>query len=535
MLRRVQTACGGPIDHRRGADYCASNEQCASGWQISSNDFLLHRGNPDDLYFRDADRCVDHPPLHGDKSAPYRTWRSTLLVFQQVRFCMPETVRLLAVNLAEAFIRGPWEAKELIARAKPALIASGRLNWLTWLSKRVLAAFPAPNPPRSEVLVRFLEQDELLNRVWWNCVQSNLPPPEVDIARLPRPAMRPACGAAMNWQVRPLVTLGEVADWLDVAAGELDWFTDRCARSTKSCEGRLCHYRYRWIAKRSGGSRLLEVPKPRLKTIQRRILDEILNQIPPHGAAHAFRRGRSIASYVEPHSNQRIVIHIDLREFFPSIRGSQVHAIFRTAGYPERVASILTRLCTTRTPSSVFTTEIADSTHDRRGKLLRSPHLPQGAPTSPALANLASFWLDCRLSGLARKIGASYTRYADDIVFSGGAELSKCAPRFRILVVAIVHHEGFEIRHRKTREMRRGAQQQVAGVILNDHPNMPRRDYDVLRAILHNCCRSGPDSQNLNNHPHFREHLLGRIAYWSSICPKRAAKLKRMFESISWS
>lgn len=447
---------------------------------------------------------------------------------------MPETIRLLAFGLAEAFVSGPWETRDLAVRAKSVLINSQRTAWVTWLARRVIAAFPGPRPPRTALLIAFLEQDEPLWVAWERSREDGSAGLDFDLSRLPRPVMFPACGPASSWQVKPIVTIGELATWLDVTIGELDWFADCQGREANHTDEQLRHYRYRWIPKASGARRLLEVPKSRLKAIQRKILADILNKIPPHSAAHAYYPGRTIREYVAPHVNQQIVIHIDLREFFPSVRASQVHAIFRTAGYPERVASVLTGLCTNSTPAAAFAMCEHGNQQYESQKRYRSPHLPQGAATSPALANLAAFWLDCRLSGLARKVCASYTRYADDLVFSGGYELAACASRFRVLATAIAHHEGFEIRHRKTREMRSGSRQQVAGIVLNRQPNIPRREYDTLRAILHNCQRLGPETQNIENHPHFREHLLGRIAYWTAVCPDRAKKLRQMFNHIKW-
>ena len=447
---------------------------------------------------------------------------------------MDISIRLVAFGLAEAFLRGDWEPQGMAQRGKSIVVPFRNRRWIARLAESAFAAYPHPFPP-VETLIRFLEHSDDLIEFCTSRLNEPLPDIRIDLGQLSRPVMEPSAGAAATWNVRPLVTEGEVADWLGLSVAELDWFANRPWRTASPVEGPLQHYRYRWIAKTAGGSRLLEIPKQRLKQIQRRILAEILDRIPPHPAAHAFRAGRSVASYVAPHTKKRIMLHIDLREFFPSVRSSQVHALFRTAGYPSRVASLLTGLCTNRTPREIQMPKESGSESNLWRRRYEQPHLPQGSPTSPALANLSAFWLDCRLSGLARKVGADYTRYADDLLFSGGDELANCITRFRVLAAAIALHEGFEIRLRKTRVMSQDVRQQVAGIVINQHPNMPRQQYDTLRAILYNCHRHGPASQNRENHPTFREHLQGKIAYWKTICPARAGKLESLFAQIDWS
>ncbi|OYW19228.1 MAG: hypothetical protein B7Z55_09275 [Planctomycetales bacterium 12-60-4] len=166
--------------------------------------------------------------------------------------------------------------------------------------------------------------------------------------------------------------------------------------------------------------------------------------------------------------------------------------------------------------------------------LLTTPHLPQGAPTSPALANLAAFRLDSRLAGLARAAGVNYSRYADDLVFSGDRRFGRSLVRFRLLVLAIIVNEGFEIRERKSRVMWHCQRQEIAGLVVNDHARVPRSEYDLLKAILHNCRRFGPASQNRQGHSGFRAHLQGRIAYIAQFDPKRGSKLLKAFDEIEW-
>jgi hypothetical protein len=105
------------------------------------------------------------------------------------------------------------------------------------------------------------------------------------------------------------------------------------------------------MPKRTGGMRLLEAPKPTLKAIQRRILHEILDRVPPHEAAHGFRSGRSILSHARAHAGRIALLRMDLEDFFISIPAGRVYGVFRTLGYPEEAARVLTGLSTSRSPA----------------------------------------------------------------------------------------------------------------------------------------------------------------------------------------
>ncbi len=219
----------------------------------------------------------------------------------------------------------------------------------------------------------------------------------------------------------------ELAAWLGLESDRLIWLTGEAQawrESDRPHHPPASHYRYRLQPKRLGGLRLLEIPKADLKRAQRRVLEDLLRHVPAHEAAHGFVRGRSVATHADAHVGQHVVIAFDLRDFFASVRASRVHALWRTLGYPEGTARTLTALCTTRTKAAVVQRLREDGGRDWMGaKRLASPHLPQGAPTAPALANLCAFRLDLRLEGLAWVFGARYSRYADDLVFSGPAAL----------------------------------------------------------------------------------------------------------------
>jgi hypothetical protein len=152
-----------------------------------------------------------------------------------------------------------------------------------------------------------------------------------------------------------------------------------------------------------------------------------------------------------------------------------VHAFFRTLGYPEQVADCLGGICTNTVPRDVWKNRPLDFSakqwREARDMYMR-PHLPQGAPTSPALANLMAFRLDCRLTGLAKSANAVYTRYADDLAFSGGEEFMRVVERFSAHVAAVAIEKGFRVNHHKTRIKRRGTRQRLAGIVVNQKLNL---------------------------------------------------------------
>ncbi len=430
----------------------------------------------------------------------------------------------LARWLAEAFVAGPWSAESLNERGKLAVNKPGR--WLRPLVDRLFAHFDVQRRPTAAQVASFLRADK-----------------DLALARL-KHGVRAAYGRTLSpemwparWDVPPIATPGALAEFLALTPGELDWFADRQGRLRQASGTPLGHYRDAWRRKSNGNARLIEAPKPRLKVLQRCLLDTILAPIPPHDAAHGFRPGRSIRTFAAPHAGQRIVLRLDLHDFFPSVSAARVVAVFLTAGYPEPVARMLAGLCTRRTPSAAWKLPGAPASGPeawRARRLYDCPHLPQGAPTSPALANLAAYRLDLRLAGLATVAGAVYTRYADDLAFSGGNDLARSIDRFSVHACAVALEEGFVVNTRKTRVLRRGVRQRLAGVVVNAHPNLARDDYDRLKAILHNCIRFGPSSQNREAHPDFRAHLTGRVAHLAMLNPERGRKLREMTERIGW-
>ncbi len=436
--------------------------------------------------------------------------------------------------LARSIINGEAALESIVARAGDTL--GRKWRWLRSLSRRYLKTFGTESRPKSRDVIAFLVADVGLQAALRRHSD------RVRIANWLRdPAGMNPVHAARKWNIPAIETAAVLAEWLQVTQGELEWFADlkRLARrlEPEKIEGALGHYHYRILAKEGGSIRLIEAPKQRLKELQRKILSEILEQIPVHPAAHGFRKGRSIKTFAAPHVGQRVVVRMDLRDFFLSLRSGRVQAMFRTAGYPELVADFLGGLCTNAVPRSLWTSRGASLDPLKMievSHLYELPHLPQGAPCSPALANICAYRLDCRLTGLAESVGAVYTRYADDLAFSGDEEFERCAERFTIRVAAILIEEGFTVNHRKTRIMKQGVRQYLAGLVTNERINIVRDDFDRLKATLTNCVRHGPESQNYEGHVAFRLHLEGRVGFVESVNPAKGARLRRVFEKIRW-
>ncbi len=420
-------------------------------------------------------------------------------------------------RLAAALAAGPMDDREaMLARVKPLVGDLRKARWLEPLVRNLHLEFgEAPRPTSRQIAVRILGHPTFVKA--WIAGQGRILPLPVT------PQMVPAMGAPREWQIPAISTLAELADALRLHGDDLGWLI---------AHGQADHYRHRWQAKpKSDRFRLIESPKTLLKFAQRQVLRRILDAIPPHEAARGFRPGNSVRDFVEPHTGRELLLRFDLEDFFPSLCAARVLRVFLTAGYPEAVARALTRLTTRATPHSTLEETTLAWAERRR---LATPHLPQGAPTSPALANLGAFRLDCRLAGLAEAVGANYTRYADDLLFSGGEDFARQARRLETSIAAIILEEGFRPNYHKTRVLRQGQKQHAAGLVLNEKPNIDRRDFDRLKAILTNCARHGPATQNRDRHPDFAAHLQGKLAWVRFIHPGKEAKLRAIFEKIDW-
>jgi RNA-directed DNA polymerase len=308
----------------------------------------------------------------------------------------------------------------------------------------------------------------------------------------------------------------DLADALEISVGHLRHYALH-----REAE-RVRHYVTFAIPKRNGGQRLIMAPKQRLKRLQRNLLRQLVDRLPVSRHAHGFRTGHSIRTGAEPHVGRRAVLKMDLQDFFPSVTFGRVRGLLIALGYGYPVATSL----------AVLMTESDRQPVALEGEMVYVPIGPrycvQGAPTSPGLCNAICLRLDRRLAGLARKYGCAYTRYADDLTFSGDSLEDLQA--IRRLARRICRDEGFTVHPRKTRLQRRGQRQTVTGVVVNDVVGLSRQERRLLRAALHRQRLEWTTDRHSDESPPpptlTETQLAGKLAYLRMLNPAQAAALQ---------
>jgi RNA-directed DNA polymerase len=303
-------------------------------------------------------------------------------------------------------------------------------------------------------------------------------------------------------------TESDIAAALSLTIGQLRHLSQHRQRETAP------HYIIFAIPKRSGGERLIHAPKRRLKEVLRKLDRLLVRKLPKSEHAHGFVRGRSIASNAAAHVGKAVVLRFDIKDCFPTIHYGRVRGLLIALGYGYPVAASL----------AVLMTEAPRQPVAAEGKLYHVPTGPrvcvQGAPTSPGICNAVLVRLDRRLAGLARKHGFAYTRYADDLAFSGNDKTK--ITRLLKLVPTIVAAEGFSVNAGKTRIMRAGQRQSVTGVIVNKAMGLSRQERRKLRAALHRQKTKHADPATSAAE---RLRLMGKLAYLAMLNKAQAAAL----------
>ena len=273
------------------------------------------------------------------------------------------------------------------------------------------------------------------------------------------------------------------------------------------------HYQEFWMRKRSGGYRMISAPDKDLQAIQSTIYSRILSSVTiVHPAAVGFRCGRSVVDNAAPHLGKRYVLKMDIHDFFGSIRSPRVRQTFKKIGYPENVSKVLGALCCLHR------------------------HLPQGAPTSPALSNIVGYEMDRKLAALAAEYGVTYTRYADDLTFSGDV-----FPKEQIIpqVKRIIRDEKFEPNHKKTHFMNQSSRNIITGVSVASGVKLtiPKSKKREIRKNVYFILTKGlaEHQRRIGSHdPAYLKRLIGMLCYWRAIEPDNTyasdsiAALKRL-------
>ena len=424
--------------------------------------------------------------------------------------------RAVLAPIAASLAQLPWAKDDIRLHLRHRLPTSLR-RLASPLAAELRAAFPGLSAPDAARLLAHLLASPLGQRIADHAARTGTRPASV----LDPPAFQPLPALA-DLPLPRLSSPGDLAEFLALSPDQLIRFADLRGLSARSPTPFGGHYRIHLMPKPAGGLRLIEEPKPFLKKLQRRLLHSLLDAVPPHAAAHGFRKGRSCIGAAAAHAGEAMVACFDLADFFPTFGFARVYGLFRSLGYPAAVARDLAGLCTALTPP-----DILRGTPGLAGGPLTNRHLPQGAPTSPALANLMAFGLDSRLAGLARSLGARYTRYADDLTFSGDARI---APILSRVVPEIAAEEGFRLNPAKTRLQPAAQRQVVTGLTVNARVNIARPEYDRLKATLHHLANPA-DPRRAD--PAFLSSLHGRIGWVEQVNPHRGARLRLALATLA--
>lgn len=269
-------------------------------------------------------------------------------------------------------------------------------------------------------------------------------------------------------------------------------------------------YHYFKIPKKSGGYRKIEAPSEQLKSYQLWIKQNILDKIHFSEFAKGFRQGCSILDNAKEHVGKDLVINIDIKDFFPSIHYSQVYRLFSYVGYTNEVSHLLTRLCTNK-----------------------ENVLPQGSPASPGISNIVSLRLDKRLSKLAEKYSCSYTRYADDITFSGSKAIKHILP----IAQNIILGEGFTVNEKKVRLQYSFQRQEVTGLTVNKKVNISINSQKEIESAIHFCKKFGVVShmQKIKcDRSFYKEHLYGLAYFIKMIDSNKGDRYLAELDTIEW-
>lgn len=283
--------------------------------------------------------------------------------------------------------------------------------------------------------------------------------------------------------------------------------------------------------KRNGEMRPISSPEPVLMDVQRWILHNVLSACDVHPNSYAYQRDRSILQCAEAHLHSRWLVKMDIHDFFGSILEHRVYPLFADLGYPSLLSLELARLCTRSRPLH-WRRENDERYHDTPYPVSPKARLPQGAPTSGALANAVMLDVDARLADLAHTEGIVYTRYSDDLVFSAGGDFSRRrAAELVRRAATVLKRSGFSPHRKKMRVVPPGARHIVLGLLLAEGrvhllPEFKRRVEVHIRGVAKFGVAEHAHHRNFDSMLSMINHVDGCIAFADSIDPEFAANAR---------
>lgn len=281
---------------------------------------------------------------------------------------------------------------------------------------------------------------------------------------------------------------------------------------------KVSHYIQYGIKKKSGGIRKISAPKPKLKKTQRAILDKLLSRMIIHPKAHGFVPSKSIVTNAIPHIGEDIVINMDLKDFFPTIDYKRVFGMFHKLGFSPQISTILSLICTM--PQEEKIKVHGQIRYLNNGKRL----LPQGAPTSPMITNIICRRMDARMEGIATNLGFTYTRYADDLTFSGLKSTRNKVNKLLWQVKSVIKAEDFKVHPSKTKIMSNGQCKEVTGIVVNKKANISKKKLKAFRALLFQLEKDGLEGKSWGEAPDVLNSIQGYARYVYMVNPKKGKK-----------
>ena len=265
-------------------------------------------------------------------------------------------------------------------------------------------------------------------------------------------------------------------------------------------------YRHFTIPKKNGTDREIDEPLPDLKHVQKWILENILEKCSVSPYAKAYVKGRTLKHNAKFHRSQKNVVTMDIKDFFPSITVDEVTNIFESLGYFHDISCFLAYLC------------------------CLNHSLPQGSPTSPYLSNLRFAKADQQISEYITEEKIRYTRYADDLTFSGDFN-----PHHLIKTISdIVYDNGFSVNSKKTRVARQNTRQEVTGIVVNSKMQVSKLKRKKIRQQIYYIRKFGLEShleRIQETRCNYLNHLIGQINFALFINPNDI-EMKDYFEFL---